>query len=187
MLPLGLVSKQIERAVVEHVAVLIDLDERRASCAAACRRTPIRCLRSLSMRARDECRLRAERQRDRVEGLIDRPNGRRLRHLPDLRGRRILALRQTVDLVVEQQDLEVDVAAERVDEVVAADRQRVPVAGHDPDVELRLRGREPGRDRGRAPVDAVEAVGVHVIREPAAAADARDEHQCFPAPRRARA
>ena len=43
-----LLAKQVERAVVEHVAVLVDLDERTPRWAAACRRTCVRCWRSLS-------------------------------------------------------------------------------------------------------------------------------------------
>src|SRR3712207_8089365 len=47
-----------------------------------------------------------------------------LRDLALLAGGRVLALRQAVDPVVEQQDLEVDVAPQRVDQVVTADGQR---------------------------------------------------------------
>src|SRR5262249_10279840 len=39
---------------------------------------------------------------------------------------------------------------------------------------------EAGRDRRRPPVDRVEAVGVHVVREAARAADPRDEHDVLP-------
>jgi hypothetical protein len=62
-----------------------------------------------------------------------------------------------------------------VDQVVAADRERVAVAGDDPDREIGTRGREPGRDRRRAPVDRVHPVRLHVVREASRAADARDE------------
>ena len=117
-----------------------------------------------------------ERQRERVERVVERAERRALRDLPELARRRVLALGQAVDLVVEQQDREVHVPAQRVDQVVAADREPVAVAGDDPHVEVRTGDRDPGRDRRRAAVDAVHAVGVHVIREPARAADAADEH-----------
>jgi hypothetical protein len=60
--------------------------------------------------------------------------------------------------------------------VVAADAEAVAVAGDDPDVELGVGQLDAGRDRGRAAVDRVEAVGVHVVREAARAADAGHEH-----------
>ena len=66
------------------------------------------------------------------------------------------------------QDRQVHVAAQRVDQVVATDRQHVAVAGDDPHVEVGARQRDAGGDRRRAAVDAVHAVGVHVVREAAA-------------------
>ena len=41
--------QRLEGAVVEDVAVLVDLDERRAACCAAARSTAVRCLRSESI------------------------------------------------------------------------------------------------------------------------------------------
>ena len=49
----------------------------------------------------------------------------------------VLALGESVDLVVEQHYVYVDIAAHGVDEVVAADGQRVAVARGDPDAEAR--------------------------------------------------
>ena len=92
-----------------------------------------------------------------------------------------------VDLVVEQQHREVHVAPQRMDQVVAADRQRVAVAGDDPHVEVGTGERHAGGDRRRAAVDAVQAVRVHVVREPGGAPDAGDEHEVLRASRRARA
>src|SRR5260221_12166223 len=107
--------------------------------------------------------------------MVDRAYRRRLRHLADFRGRRVLALGEAVDGVVKEQNLEIDVPPERVDQVVAADRQRVAVAGYQPDLELGPRGLDAGGDGGRAAVDRVKAVRVHVVREPARAADPGDE------------
>ena len=70
--------------------------------------------------------------RDRVERVVDRADRRRLGDLADLRGRRVLALGQAVDAVVEEQDVDVDVAAQHVDQVVAADARAVAVAGDHP-------------------------------------------------------
>ena len=94
---------------------------------------------------------------------------------PTSRGGRVLALGQPVDPVVEQQDRQVHVAAQRVDQVVAADRQRVAVAGDHPHRQVRPGGGQAGRDRRRAAVDRVHPVGVHVVREARGAADPGDD------------
>ena len=131
-------------------------------------------------RAGDERGLGGQRDRQRHHRPVDRAHRRRLRPLAELRRRRRLALGQAVDPVVEHDHRQVDVAAHRVQEVVAADRQRVAVARDHPDHEVRARGLEAGRERRRPPVDRVEPVGVHVVRQPAGAADARDEHDVLP-------
>ena len=86
----------------------------------------------------------------------------------------ILPLGEPVDLVVEEQDLDVHVAAEHMDHVVAADAQAVAVAGGDPDVKLRVGEFDAGGDGRCAAVNAVEAVDVHVVREAAGTADTRN-------------
>ena len=80
-----------------------------------------------------------------------------------------------------------DVAAQRVDEVVAADRQRVAVAGHHPDVEVGPGHGQAGGDGRRPTVDRVHPVRVHVVREPGRAADAGHEHGVLAAHARGRA
>ena len=65
----------------------------------------------------------------------------------------------------------------RVHQVVAADAERVAVAGDDPHLQVRAHRLQPRRDGGGAAVNAVDAVRVQVVREPAGAADAGDEHQ----------
>ena len=92
------------------------------------RNVSIMWLRSMSWVRATNAGLGAEGERQRVERVVEAAERRRLRDLADLAGGRVLALGEPVDLVVEQQDREVDVAAQRVDEVVAADRQRVAVA-----------------------------------------------------------
>ncbi len=126
-------------------------------------------------RAGDEGRLGAERDGERPQRPVDRAHRRRVRALAQRRGRRVLALGQTVDLVVVQDDLQVHVAAQDVQDVVAADAQGVAVTGDHPDAELGPGGLEAGGDGRRAAVDAVEAVGVHVVGQAAGAADAGDE------------
>ena len=104
------------------------------------------------------------------------PLRRGLRPQPDLRGWRVLAFGEAVDAVVEQQDLQVEIAADDVEQVVAADRQAVAIAGHNPHRKLGVRDLDTGRECGGAAVDRVEAIGVHVVGEAARAADAGHEH-----------
>src|SRR5262249_12726445 len=51
----------------------------------------------------------------------------------------------------------------------------IAVAGHDPDVQLRPGKLQPGRERRRSAVDAVEAVRIHVVREARRTPDTGDE------------
>ncbi|MCY1186821.1 hypothetical protein D9M73_277310 [compost metagenome] len=63
--------------------------------------------------------------------------------------------------------------------MVAANRQRIAVAGDDPHVEIGIGELHPRRHRRSATMDSVEAVGFHIIRETRRAADAADEHGVF--------
>jgi hypothetical protein len=74
-------------------------------------------------------------------------------------------------------DGHVHVAAQRVDQVVAADRQPVAVAGDHEHLQVGAGRGDARRDGWRTPVDRVEAERVHVVREAAGAADAGHEHQ----------
>ena len=56
-----------------------------------------------------------------VEGLLNRSVGRGLGDSPELGGWAILPLGQTIDLVVEQQDVDINVSAYGVDKVVSPD------------------------------------------------------------------
>ena len=92
---------------------------------------------------------------------------------------RILALGEAVDPVVEHQNLDAHVAAQHVNGVIAADGERVAVAGGDPDFEFGM-GELDARGHGRrAAVNGVEAKGVHVIGEAAGAADAGNDDEFF--------
>jgi len=75
-----------EGAVVEDVAVLEDLDEGRPLVLVRAAHDLLQVLRLDVDAAGDEARLGAERERDRVEGVIDGAGGRGLGHLADLGG-----------------------------------------------------------------------------------------------------
>ena len=182
-----LLADDVEGAVVVDVAVLEDLDER----GAAVRRGGPQhvggpCL-SVSIARATNVASAPIATESGLNGWSTEPSGVDFVTLPRSDVGRVLALRQPVDPVVEEQDRDVDVPAQRVDQVVAADRERVAVARHDPDGEVGPGGREPGRDRGRAPVDRVQAVRLDVVREPRGAPDARHEHEVLARDRRARA
>ena len=167
----------IECPVVVDVAVLVDLDEGGAAVRGrpAQDRSEVPGVRV--HRARHEGRLAAERDRQGMERRVDRPVGGAPGDVPGQGGRRVLPLGEPIDSVVEEQDLDVDVAPNRVHQVIAAHAERVAVAGDDPDLQVRAHGFEPRSDRGRAAVDAMNAVGVEVVREAARTADPGDEHQ----------
>ena len=150
-------------------------DAPRWSCAA--RNISIMCLRSRSWVRATKLASAPSATASGLNGGSTRAERRALGDLADLGRRRVLALGQPVDAVVEQQDRQVDVAAQGVDQVVAADRQPVAVAGDHPHVEVGPGHGDAGGDGRRAAVDAVHAVGVHVVREAAASSRCpTDEH-----------
>src|SRR6202521_5766384 len=123
-------------------------------------------------RAGGERRFSDERDAERIERIIDCDKGGALCALAELGIWGLLAFRQAVDTIVEQDDRQVDVAAHRMQKVVATDAETVTVAGYDEDLEVAARRLEAGGDRWRAAVDAVEPVRVHVVRQAAVATDA---------------
>ena len=130
--------------------------------------------------ARDEASAAAEREGAGIGRAIDRTLRGRRRGRADAAGRRVLAFGQAVDLVVEQQDLAIEVAAQDVHRVVAADRHAIAIARHQPDIEFRVRQLDAGRKGGRTPVDRVETVAFDVIGKAAGTADAADEDDLLP-------
>ena len=63
----------------------------------------------------DEGCAAAEGKRNRVDGVVDGALGRRLGQHPQLGGGRVLALREPVDPVVEEQDLQVEITPNAVE------------------------------------------------------------------------
>src|SRR4029453_18770262 len=82
----------LERAVVEDVAVLEDLDERRATMGVRGSEHLDHVLAGEVVRPPNEGRLCAQRHAERVERPVDAAEWRRLRDLAELGGRRILPL-----------------------------------------------------------------------------------------------
>jgi hypothetical protein len=114
---------------------------------------------------------------DRPDRLLDRPHRTGLGLLAEFGGRRVLALGQSVDPIVEQQDVQVDVAPDGVDQMIGADRQPVSVAGDDPYRQLRIGALDARRNRRRAAMNPVKPIRIHVVGKPRRTADPRDEHE----------
>src|SRR5207302_1378735 len=127
--------------------------------------------------ARDVGRAAHERHRDGIHRVLHAAERRALRLHPLAAGGRDLTGGETVDLVVHHDVGEIDVAAHDVDEVVAADAEAVAVAAGDYDLEAVVAELRPGRDRQRAPVQRVHAVGVDVAGQVGRAADSADGEQ----------
>ena len=103
---------------------------------------------------------------------------RRRRGQPRLGGgRRHLAAGHAVDFIVEHQAGQLQVAPAGVDQMIAADRQAVAVAGDDNDIEIGTRQRQPGRVGERPAVGDMEGVGVDIGGQPPGTADAGDDRK----------
>jgi len=111
-------------------------------------------------------------KRQRIEGMVDTSERSRFRYFFFLGSRRILALGQPVDLVIEKEDIDIEIAAQQVNGVIAADAEAVAVARYNPNAELGARRLQTGGDGRGATMYRMHAIRVHVIRKPAAATDA---------------
>jgi hypothetical protein len=81
------------------------------------------------------------------------------------------------DPVVEHDDLDPDVAAQGVDQMVAADRHGIAVAGGDPHLQIGPRNLDAGSYGRRPAMYRVKAKGIHVVGETARTADPRHHHE----------
>src|SRR5215472_8140285 len=86
---------------------------------------------------------------------------------------RSLVFRQPVDVVVEQQNRDVHVVPDGVNPVRGTDGAAIAVAGDHEDVEIGAASADSARHGKGASVEAVEAVGAHVMWEAAGATDTR--------------
>ena len=95
--------------------------------------------------------------------MIDRSHRRRLGAFMLFGSRGILPLCETVDLVIEQQDIQVKITAQNVQQMIAADREAVAVAGDDPHLQVRIGHLQTGSDGRRPAMDRVHPISFHVI------------------------
>src|SRR5579863_3340150 len=174
--PVVLGQNCLESAVVENIAVLVDLDEGSALVRVGSPENLGHVLAVHIVGTGYERRLGTKGQRNGVVRVVKRPERRGFCYLSGLRRRGVLPLCETVNLIVEQDDREIDVPAEGVQQMVAPYRKSIPVTGYNPDVEIRTRNCQPGGERRGAPVDRMNAICVHVVGEAARAADPRHKH-----------
>ena len=125
-------------------------------------------------RTSEESTLSTDYQLAGVERLLNRTVGRGLGDLTQLRGGRVLTLSQTVDLVVEQNNIEVYVTTDSVNEVVTTDCERVAVTGSYPNAQVGVSGLNTGCDSVSTTVNGVHTVATHVVGETRRATDTRD-------------
>src|SRR5699024_8067590 len=126
-------GKRLVGAVIEYHAVHQYLDDRQAVVLRGGHHTLRGQVHLGVYRTGEEGAVRAYHQFAGIERTLHRTVGRRLGNLAELRRRRILSFGKAVNLVVKQHHVQVDVAADGVDEVVAADGKRVAVARHHED------------------------------------------------------
>src|ERR1700722_1966716 len=125
----------------------------------------------------DKSGLGSDSKRNRIERAVERAKRCGLCFLANLRCWRILALRQAVDAVVEEQNFQPHIAPQHVNRVIAADGKRIAITGRDPNFQVGSNRLNSRSDGGRAPVNGMKAKRVHVIREAARAADAGDHDE----------
>ena len=111
------------------------------------------------------------------EGILHSAVGRSLGDGAELGCRAVLSLGEAVYLVVEQDDVQVDITADGVDEVVATDGEGITVTACLPYAELGSGHLQTGGESRSTAVDAVETEGIHVVRETAGAADTRYHYE----------
>src|SRR6185312_3943814 len=171
----SLFCKDLEGAVIKYIAVLIDLQEGCSFVGVTAQEHLLQMLGIAVHASRHETGIRTHRQGEGIEGMIDASERRGFRDLMFLRRRRILALGQPIDLVVEEHDIEIEIPPQQMNGVIPADTQTVPVPGDYPNAQFGSRGFETRRDGRRSAMDGMHPVGAHIIWKAAAAADARND------------
>src|SRR5450432_4146531 len=64
--------------------------------------------------------------------------------------------------------------------MISANTKRIPISRYNPNTEFRPGSLQPRSNGGCPAMDGMHAIGIHVIRETAAAADTRNDNNIFP-------
>src|SRR5213078_4577299 len=98
-------------------------------------------------------------------GVINRAHGRGLGLLAQLGSGTVLTLGQSINAIVEEDVIDVEVAPDGMNKMIAANRQGIPVARDHPNTQVRICTLDAGSNGGSTAVDTVEAVSIHVVRK----------------------
>src|SRR5262249_14678337 len=153
-----LFREALERAVVEDVAVLEDLDKGRALVLRHSLQGGLEVLRVDIERAGNQGRLGCQGEANRIDGLLDRAHRARFRLLSHLARGRVLPLGQAINAVVEEEDLQIDVPTKGVKQMVSTDGEAISIPRHHPDLKVGANRLETCGKGWSPPVNAVEAV-----------------------------
>ena len=95
-----------------------------------------------------------------IESIPQTENGKINR--AECRG--VLSLRQTIDLIVEKNDIQIDITTDSVDKMITADSQAVAITRNQPYAQVRASRLYAGSDSRSTTMDRMEAIRIHIIR-----------------------
>jgi len=130
--------------------------------------------------AGDEGSIRAQRQRQRIERMIYAAGRRGFGYLVYLRGWRILAFCKTIYLVIEQQNINVEIAAQQVNGMVSPNAEPIAIACNDPDAKFGAGGFKAGGYSSGATMNRVHTIRIHIVWKAGTAANAGNDHNILP-------
>ena len=133
------------------------------------KRRVIRCSAGSKGRPRRPCQI------ENIKGRLNRQIRRGRRPAAFRRERRILTARHTVNAVIEYDQREINIAACRVDKMVAADGGAIAVAARHENGKLGARHFKTGSDGKRPAMQRICRVEIDVTRRPAGTADPGNE------------
>src|ERR1700754_4598076 len=175
-----LFGKDLKSPVIEDITVLIDLEKGGPPVGLAAKQHLLQMFRVPVHGAGYKARISPHSKCKGIERMIDAAEWCRLGDLPFLRGGRILPLGQPIDLVVKQQDVQVEIAAQQMDSVIPPNTETIPVARDDPDAQLGTAGLQPRSDSRSTPMDRMHAIGIHIIGKTAATTYPRNNNDVLP-------
>ena len=90
-----------------------------------------------------------------------------------------MAFRETVDPVVEKHNFQLNIPAQRMDEMIATNAQTIAVTSDEPNVQVGSGDLEASGNRRSTTMNGMKAIRIHVVREATRAADAGNENCLF--------
>ena len=158
-------GEYIEGPIVEDVAILIDFEERRTVVCMRPTNHLLQMFRVAIHTARYERSIGTKGQCPRIEWMIETSVRGRLRYFMFFAGRRILPFGESVNLIVEQQNLHIEITAQQVNEVVTTNAHSVAITGYNPHAQLGANCLEAACHGGCTTVNRVHPIRIHIIRE----------------------